>query len=797
MSYNAKQSVLTALVLTSFTAALFGPIPAKAQLSLAKSLYASGIQTYQKGNYRDALRLFNQSREAVGTAKVRPLDHCALLHAKGEAERALGQLKEAEKTLKEALTVSDQIPLKQNTVLPLLMNSMALVYKDMGKYPEAEGLWLQYEQLFRGNNLYAVNHLAFMYYSWGKIDDEAAYVEKSIKMAKHSRDPIAVPFCELNQAVFAQVKGKYKEAGEHYAKAIEACTKQYGEKHFYFTVILNEMADMLREQSRYAEAEKILKTALSLRESTLPAEHPNIAESKVKLARNMADLGRYSEARDLASQALKSAEQNFGNEDNLYVAQAKNCLGNIYRQDGRYSEAKTLLQSALTMQQKIFNQENIDSAITMRDLALVEAEEANFKEAETLLKKSQSIIDSLAGADHPERAAAANTLGYLYLRDGKYAEAQPLFVKAMELSQRVLGENNLVTARSARNLGDLSVKLNKLTEAKAYYQQALNIDEVLFGKNAPQIAGALISLANACGALGQSAEAEPLLKRAAEIKNVLPGGNAASIEAPVAMASGNDRPVTGKWALVVGVSNFKDSSINLKYAAKDATDFKNFLVNTEHFKPDHVKLLTDESATRENIIGLMGDKWLATHVKPNDLVVVYVSSHGSRSQDDAGGVNFLVAHDTNKNSLLATGIPMQWLTKMIKEQVHSDRVVLILDVCHSGAAGQGSKALSRAAALDPRVIAIGSGQLIICSSQAEQVSWESANYENSVFTKRLIEALQCNKDQTTIMEAYKRLKILVESEVLHDRAELQTPVLWNKGWTGKDPVLAVQVVGAN
>lgn len=139
---------------------------------------------------------------------------------------------------------------------------------------------------------------------------------------------------------------------------------------------------------------------------------------------------------------------------------------------------------------------------------------------------------------------------------------------------------------------------------------------------------------------------------------------------------------------------------------------------------------------------------------------------------------------------------MQWLTKMVKDQVHSDRVILILDVCHSGAAGQGSKALTRAAGLDPRTLNIGSGQMIICSSLAEQVSWESAKYENSVFTRRLMEALQSKKDKTTMIEAYNQLKVLVESEVLRDRAELQTPVLWNKGWTGKDPVLAVEAVGS-
>ena len=43
-----------------------------------------------------------------------------------------------------------------------------------------------------------------------------------------------------------------------------------------------------------------------------------------------------------------------------------------------------------------------------------------------------------------------------------------------------------------------------------------------------------------------------------------------------------------------------------------------------------------------------------------------------------------------------------------------------------------------------------------------------------------------------MVEAYKRLKVLVESEVLQDRGNLQTPLLVNKNWLGSDPALAVE-----
>ncbi len=252
------------------------------------------------------------------------------------------------------------------------------------------------------------------------------------------------------------------------------------------------------------------------------------------------------------------------------------------------------------------------------------------------------------------------------------------------------------------------------------------------------------------------------------------------------------KPVKNKWALVVGISNFSNPEINLKFAAKDAVDFSNFLLHDAHFPPDHVKVLTDKDATRDNIIKQLGDDWLGRRAAPDDLVVIYVSSHGSVSRSEAGGVNFLVAYDTKPDGLLSTGIPMQWLSQMIKEQVHSNRVVLILDVCHSGSSSGGEKGLVRENTFDVSKVGVGEGQAIVCSSAPEQVSWESKNYPNSVFTRRLIEGLKQDNSKVDLNKAFAYLKEQVESEVLRDRGKLQTPLLFSKAWQGTAPVLSVQ-----
>lgn len=255
--------------------------------------------------------------------------------------------------------------------------------------------------------------------------------------------------------------------------------------------------------------------------------------------------------------------------------------------------------------------------------------------------------------------------------------------------------------------------------------------------------------------------------------------------------AGFQRPVKDKWALVVGISKFANPSLNLKYPSKDALDLRDFLVKEANFAPDHVRVLTDESATRTRILSELGDKWLPFVARPDDLVVVFISTHGSPESLDVAGVNYLLAHDTDLDSLYATGIPLQDLMHMVKTRIHSDRVLLVLDACHSGAAGVDAKGMRRVGNVNADAIAQGTGQLVITSSKPNQVSWESKQASNSVFTRHLISALRSNGQSTTLGAAFQRLREGVETEVLRDRGILQTPEL-KMNWHGADLILAAK-----
>lgn len=253
----------------------------------------------------------------------------------------------------------------------------------------------------------------------------------------------------------------------------------------------------------------------------------------------------------------------------------------------------------------------------------------------------------------------------------------------------------------------------------------------------------------------------------------------------------SDSAIGDKWALVVGVSRFKNPAINqLRFAAKDAKDFADYLVREGNFAPDHVKILCDEQATQKQILSDLGSRWLPRVAAPDDLVVIFISSHGSPAEMDVQGVNYIVANDTDPEDLYTTAIEMQDLVNTISRRVHAKRIVLLLDSCHSGAANAGSKGLKRAQNIDVEKVPLGNGQVVISSSQSDQVSWELKEQPNGAFTKCLLDVLRKQKD-CPIVQVFKNLQDSVQQTVLRERGALQTPVLKNN-WKGRSVPLDVK-----
>jgi Caspase domain len=241
--------------------------------------------------------------------------------------------------------------------------------------------------------------------------------------------------------------------------------------------------------------------------------------------------------------------------------------------------------------------------------------------------------------------------------------------------------------------------------------------------------------------------------------------------------------VRQKFALIVGIGTFQDGSIpKLQFAAKDADDFRKLLLDKSfgNFVPENVVTLMDEKATRAAILDAMNQ--IALRAQEDDLVVLFVSSHGSPLQQDRGlgGVGYIVTYDTVMSKIWLDALDYQNFaaqTSFIKAR----RKVVFLDTCFSGqAAKRGQKALSiEGLGVDDktaRLFLSGFGTFVIMSSRADERSWESDTIHNGYFTHYLIEALQRRPaEPPTVKEVFDYISAKLPDAVARDKQAPQHP----------------------
>ncbi len=212
-----------------------------------------------------------------------------------------------------------------------------------------------------------------------------------------------------------------------------------------------------------------------------------------------------------------------------------------------------------------------------------------------------------------------------------------------------------------------------------------------------------------------------------------------------------------KWALVVGISKFqpKVGADPLHFAANDAGAFASLLADPKvgRFAEDHVFRLLNEEATTPAIKAKLNT--IATKAKSDDIVVVYISTHGSSRSDDLRQVSYLYTYDTNvtsRDQVFGTALPMVEVSGIISTRCAAQRTVVMFDTCHSGA-GADAQALS-AAEFDR--LRAGAGRYILSSCKDQERSYEENGH--GFFTASLIDTLSANRGCIRLNDLFSRVE---------------------------------------
>jgi len=234
------------------------------------------------------------------------------------------------------------------------------------------------------------------------------------------------------------------------------------------------------------------------------------------------------------------------------------------------------------------------------------------------------------------------------------------------------------------------------------------------------------------------------------------------------------------YILSIGINQYKDNSINLKYAAKDANDLEEKIKaqSATLYEPQniHYAHLTDKDATKANIIEKIDE--LARRIKPNDSFIFFVAGHGVLLQNQY----YMLTHDFNGQVSNTNMISSNEIVE-ISKKIKSLGQLFIFDTCHAGGVDYIVSGL-----YDARmsVLAKKMGLHIYASANDKQSAMDGYK-GNGLFTHALLDGLNNNKEadknkdgKVTVVglgEYSKRMTTNISKEIGHS----QTPLIINFG----------------
>ncbi len=190
------------------------------------------------------------------------------------------------------------------------------------------------------------------------------------------------------------------------------------------------------------------------------------------------------------------------------------------------------------------------------------------------------------------------------------------------------------------------------------------------------------------------------------------------------------------YVLAVGVSEYADSSLRLKYPAKDARDFAAAFTAQKGllYRDVVVKVLTDQEATKDDVLD--GLEWLQQQTTSRDVAVLFIAGHGV---DDPSGIYYFLPQNADLARLKRTGLPFSDIKNTVA--AIAGKVLCFVDTCHSGDVMGARRGVADINAVVNELSSAENGVVVFASSTGRQYSMESDNWGNGAFTKAVVEGL--------------------------------------------------------
>jgi hypothetical protein len=180
-----------------------------------------------------------------------------------------------------------------------------------------------------------------------------------------------------------------------------------------------------------------------------------------------------------------------------------------------------------------------------------------------------------------------------------------------------------------------------------------------------------------------------------------------------------------KWAVVIGIADYRGRSNDLWHPDEDAIEMREALINNYGFPEENIQMLLNKEATAQAIVDAI--RWLAENEDADSTVVFFFCGHGTRApdgswDDDDEGDGYDEGIVTTDMYVLPDGPSTTYVTLGNEfADFESQKFALVFGSCHSGGMFDDDNDLQ------------ASGRVICSACKADQYGWDYRDLGNTLF----------------------------------------------------------------
>lgn len=328
--------------------------------------------------------------------------------------------------------------------------------------------------------------------------------------------PNWITYGQLDLADLYRQQGRYAEAEELCVKAAKTRYESLDEGDWEIGWALSKLGMVYFAQGRFLEAEKSLSVAVEVMEAALDENDEDLLWVRTDLADVQSALGRTLDAEKTYLQAIKVYEENYGPDD-VDLISLLNGLGAIYLEHDRYAEAEKAYSRALKIAETQYGKDHPDTAICLMNMGALRRAQGRYLEAVTLCERGMEIRKRALGENHIDVAYGREALATAYRMAGDYAAAEREAKAAEASMESLLGPVHPDVANCLSDLADVYSDQSRYVEAEVIKKRVRAILEKTVAPNSPSLAQTLSDLAAIHANQGRFSQAEVLLQQAEEM----------------------------------------------------------------------------------------------------------------------------------------------------------------------------------------------------------------------------------------------------------------------------------------